>query len=223
MRGVSEVAGKDIFLSVGSPANDEQERFIAAIEERLRSEGLIPHTVGRNTFSSDAPLKTIEKLMDSCVGTVVVALERSFFTKGKEKRGGDREKDLIEVCLATPWNQIEAAMSYARGLPLLVIVQEGVRSEGLLEPGYDWYVQRAPLDINALNTKQFNGVLSSWKDKLGSPSNAGRGPTGQIVDLDNLTVGQILSAMKPMHLASVFAGLAAIASASFALGAQFFP
>ena len=45
----------------------------------LRSEGLIPHTVGRNTFSSDAPLKKITELLDGCEGAVVIALERLFF------------------------------------------------------------------------------------------------------------------------------------------------
>lgn len=162
----SELAGKDIFLSVGGTANEEQERFVSALEERLRAEGLIPNTVGRNTFSLDAPLKTVERLMDTCVGTIVVALERSYFPRGKERRGGDEEKDLGETRLATPWNQIEAAMSYSRRPPLFVLVQKGLKNEGLLEPGYDWYVQSVALNAAALSTKEFNGVLADWKDKL---------------------------------------------------------
>jgi len=64
----------NVFISVGSTANDAQESFVRSIENRLRSEGLIPHTVGRNTFSSDSPLKTATALMDSCCGVVVIAL-----------------------------------------------------------------------------------------------------------------------------------------------------
>jgi hypothetical protein len=48
----------DIFISVGAAANEEQESFIHSIEDRLRSEDLVPHTIGRNSFSCDAPLKT---------------------------------------------------------------------------------------------------------------------------------------------------------------------
>ena len=137
---------KEIFLSVGGTANDEQERFVQAVENRLRAEGLAPNTVGRNTFSVDAPLRTVEELMDRCVGTVVLALERSYFPEGMDKRGGSSEKSLANVALPTPWNHIEAAMSYSRRLPLLVIVQDGLKHEGLLEPGYDWYFQTIPLD-----------------------------------------------------------------------------
>ncbi|MGE0387674.1 MAG: hypothetical protein AB7Q97_23360 [Gammaproteobacteria bacterium] len=49
----------NIFVSVGGTATEQQEAFVRAVEDRLRSEGLIPHTVGRNAFSADAPLKTV--------------------------------------------------------------------------------------------------------------------------------------------------------------------
>ena len=79
---------RNIFVSIGATSNEQQEVFVRAVEDRLRSEGLIPHTVGRNTFSSDAPLKKITELLDGCEGAVVIALERSFFPSGIDKRGG---------------------------------------------------------------------------------------------------------------------------------------
>jgi len=103
----------NVFLSVGGTATDEQETFIRSVEDRLRSEGLIPHTVGRNTFSSDAPLKTVTELLEKCAGTIVIALERMYFESGIEKRGGPKESPLSDVKLPTPWNQIEAAMAYS--------------------------------------------------------------------------------------------------------------
>ncbi|MCU4121614.1 hypothetical protein [Variovorax sp. N23] len=96
-------------MSVGGTATEQQETFIREVEERLRSEGLVPHTVGRNTFSSDSPLKTVTELLDKCSGTVVIALERTFFASGIEKRGGPKELLLSDIRLPTPWNQIEAA------------------------------------------------------------------------------------------------------------------
>jgi len=38
-------------------------------------------------------------------------------------------------------------------------------SEGLLEKGYDWYVQWVTPDSAALNSAEFNGVLADWKHK----------------------------------------------------------
>lgn len=206
--------GLDIFVSVGGTSNDAQEAFVRAVEERLRSEGLVPHTVGRNTFSSDAPLKTVTDLLDRCVGTVVIALERLHFPAGTEKRDGPKQSPLGETCLPTSWNQIEAALSYSRGLPLLVIVADGIRSEGLLEPGYDWYVQRVALTPASLHSNEFNGVLASWKLKVASATSA-RAP---VVDPSKMTVGQLLAAVKPAQLWSVLAALAAALAGAFALG-----
>lgn len=215
------MSGKDVFLSVGGTANDRQEAFVTALEQRLRAEGLVPNTVGRNTFSSDAPLTTVERLMSACSGTIVVALERTYFPQGVQKRGGDKEQAMGETRLATPWNQIEAAMSYSRGLPLLVLVQEGIREEGLLEPGYDWYVHAVPLDVSALNSQAFNGILASWKEKLKPPGDqAAPAQDTAPVTPETLTIGQIIGAMRPAQLWSILAACGGVIAVAFALGAQ---
>lgn len=52
----------NVFLSVGSGSvgNSEQETFVQAIENRLRSEGPTPCTLGRNHSSSEAPLRLLQ-------------------------------------------------------------------------------------------------------------------------------------------------------------------
>jgi len=208
----------NVFVSVGGTATEKQELFVRAVEDRLRSEGLVPHTVGRNTFSADAPLKAVTQLLDRCSGTVVIALERSYFAAGIEKRDGPKELALGEVKLPTPWNHIEAAMSYARGLPLMVIVEAGLKSEGLLERGYDWYVQWVSVDAAALSSPEFNGVLASWKQKmLETPKRIVPSKTPS-----DLTVAELLGSLKPVQLWSVLAALAALVAGAFALGGKLF-
>jgi hypothetical protein len=158
----------NIFISVGATANQRQEDFVSALEKKLDSEDLIPNTVGRNKFSADAPLKAVMEVMDDCSGAIIVALERLYFPNGIEKRGGPKEKPLVGCKIATPWNQIEAAMAYAKGQPLFVIREQGVTSEGLLEQGYDWYVMNVELDPAVFDTPEFKGVISSWKEKVKS-------------------------------------------------------
>ena len=208
----------DVFVSVGGTATKQQESFVRAVEDRLRSEGLIPHTVGRNTFSADAPLKTIIDLMDKCSGTVVIALERVYFPTGAEKRGGPGEVPLAEIKLPTPWNQIEAAMGLSRGHPMLVIVESGIRSEGLLEHGYNWYVQRVKLEAAALNTGEFNGVLASWKQKIIQlPKKSVRDKA-----VTDFTVAELVGSLKPNQLWSLLGALAALVAGAFALGSRLF-
>jgi hypothetical protein len=212
----------NIFVSVGGTANSEQETFVCAVEDRLRSEGFVPHTVGRNTFSTDAPLKTVTTLLSTCAGTVVIALERSYFPSGTEKRGGSKESPLANVALPTPWNQIEAAMAYGRGLPLLVIVEESLKKEGLLEQGYDWYVQSVKTNPLALTTIEFNGVLASWKDKVISThkdvvNEVARQPSKSTAEL---TIGELISGMRPSQLWGMLGALGALVVGAFALGAK---
>ena len=57
-------------------------------------------------------------------------------------------------------------MDYSRGLPLMVVVEDGLRGEGLLERGYDWYVQSVTPEAQSLHSNEFNGVLASWKQKM---------------------------------------------------------
>ena len=207
----------NVFVSVGGTANEIQEQFVQAVEERLRREGLEPHTVGRNTFSAGAPLKQVTELIDKGSGSVVIALERSHFQSGLEKRGGPKETELNGVKLPTPWNQIEAALSYARGLPLLVIVETGLKSEGLLENGYDWYVQTLTIDAAELNSAEFNGVMSSWKEMMLQKPQKALLAKGT----EELTVAEIFGSLKPAQLWSVIVALGAVIAGAFALGGRF--
>jgi hypothetical protein len=211
-----------VFVSVGTTCNAEQEAFVTAIEQRLKSEGLIPCTVGRNTFSADAPLKAVTELLDKCAGAAVIAFERTYFPSGVEKRGGPRESALADVKLPTPWNQIEAAMAYSRGLPLFVIGEHGLKSDGLLERGYDWYVQWVKLEPAALTTPEFNGVLASWKQKLLDRKSARPRSGQQDVAPTELTMGQLIGGLKPGQFWSVLVALAAAMAAAFAAGAKIF-
>jgi hypothetical protein len=213
-----------IFVSVGGTATNDQEKFVCAVEDRLRSEGFIPHTVGRNTFSSDAPLKAVTELLKTCSGAVVIAFERSYFPSGISKRGGPKEAALSEVRLPTAWNQIEAAMAYSHGLPLMVIVEAGLSNAGLLERGYDWYVQEVKLETSSLASVEFNGVLASWKQKVlqrGSPVEAVAEGTGA-KSPQELTVGELIGSLKPAQLWSVLVALAALVAGAFAVGAKLF-
>lgn len=210
---------KLVFVSVGGTATPEQESFVRSIEDRLRSESLSPKTVGRNTFSADAPLKAITELMEHCSWIVVIALERSYFPSGLERRGGPRQGTLADTRLPTPWNHIEAAMAYAKHLPLLVIVEDGLKAEGLLEPGYDWYVQTLPLAEAALGSNEFNGVLADWKEKV--LAREPRGP--QALNPAELSIAELVGALKPVQLWSVAIALAGLLAGAFSLGARLLP
>jgi hypothetical protein len=156
----------NVFLSVGRTSTARQETFVSALEQLMRRNGLRPQTVGRTSFSVDQPLKHVMSLMRECSGTMIVAFERVHVERGAERRGSESEVRLADCGLPTVWNQIEAAMSYVIDLPLMVLVEHGLRSEGLLEKGYDWYVQSVDLDPKTLKGLEFRGVFDDWKSRV---------------------------------------------------------
>jgi hypothetical protein len=209
---------KKIFVSVGRTSTQEQEDFVSAIEKRLKTEGLSPFTVGRNYWTAGAPLKKVIELMKESAGVVIIALERTYFPAGVERRGHEEARDLKDVRIATPFNQVEAAMAYCYGHPLLVIVEDTLRKEGLLERGNDWYVQYVKPDSSSLTTTEFNGVLAAWKQEVLTPR------TEEVVKSnlkpDQMTVAQLVGSLKPTQLWAVVAAIAALIVGAFSLGAK---
>ena len=100
----------------------------------------------------------------------------------------------------------------------MVVVESGLKSEGLLERGNDWYVQWIKPDAAALSTTEFNGVLANWKQKLlQSPKKLTMQKTAS-----ELTVAELIGGLKPTQLWSVLGALTVLIAGAFALGGKLF-
>jgi hypothetical protein len=156
----------DIFLSVGHALTPEQERFVEAVKTLLAAHDLAPRTVPRADLALRQPLKHISDVLRACSGTIVVALKRISIVDGVELRDTGGTSQLANVSLPTVWNQIEAAMAYSMGQPLLAIVETGLRSEGVLEEDYDWYVKWLDLTPGSLAGPGFLEIFGLWKQNV---------------------------------------------------------
>lgn len=156
----------DVFLSIGRIFTKEQEIFVSAIEDYLRENKLNPRALGRTDFSSQQPLKFIEEVMRECSGTVVIAFERFHIEHATEFRTGSNERQHQNIKIPSVWNQIEAGMAYVLNHPLLVIMEKGLKADGILEFGYDWYVQHVDIDPKVLEGREFIGVFEDWKQRV---------------------------------------------------------
>ena len=212
----------DIFISVGRTFIPEQEKFVQEIEAILRANGLNPRAVGRNDFTSEQPLKFIQSLISKCSGTVIVAFERVLISAGTEKRGSADQKSLNDARIPTVWNQIEAGMAYQRGHPMLVILEDGLRQEGLLEEGYDWWVQRVPMRPDALRGPEFMGVLSDWKNRVQAFAEHMQREPQAPTDVSNRPLYEILKSLTPSQVWSLVVAIAvslsAVGTIAFKLG-----
>lgn len=219
----------DVFLSVGKTLTDDQKNFVDAVEAQLRSQSLSPRGLGRTDWTAGQPLKAIDEIMSQCCGTVVIAFERLFVEKGSERRHGsplDRQ-DLSGVQITTVWNQIEAALAHARQQPLLVLVDEGVRLDGLLERSFDWFVYVRRADTPHLNTPEFSGIVADWKRRVldCQAAKAKKAPTTGTIstDLNDLSLGQLVRGLKVTQAWALFLLLGGAFGSTFTAGHQFGP
>lgn len=196
----------NIFISVGRPLTKQHEEFVSALEDFLLANGMNPRAVGRNEFPSKNPLKFIEELMRQCDASIIIAHERVHVVEGSEKRGSPDEKPLQNQNITTAWNQIEAAMAYTIGHPLFVLVEHGCRTEGLLETGYDWYVQHIEISKDTLSSKAFVGSFMNWKnDVIKGAAERAALPTPKTQDVDKMTLAQLFSSLRLPHLFTLIA------------------
>ena len=100
--------------------------------------------------------------MRECHGAIVVAFERTYFESGIEKK----KIDLKSVRYTTPWNQIEASLAFGFGIPIIVLMEPGLREEGLLEQKFDWYVDQVNNSAAGLSDKNVRNRLMAWCRKL---------------------------------------------------------
>ncbi|MBD80486.1 MAG: hypothetical protein CL840_16335 [Crocinitomicaceae bacterium] len=203
-----------VFISKGSATTTKQREFIDGVLHTLDVSGLSPRIMFENEWSHEQPLTAIKKVIKECSGAVIIAFERTIIKEGFELKK-DGKEDLANTTLPTPWNQIEAAMAYSYGLPLLVIAENGLKSEGLIEQGYDWNVYWTELSVEAAKSESFKGFLNSWKKSVVEFHSR---PSKELSDPGKLTVAQLLRVMNIPQLWSLFAAIVSllIAVATFA-------
>jgi hypothetical protein len=128
-----------VFLSYPKPCLKEQESFIDRLCTYLDTRGMAPRTLGVTDYDMDAPLKAVRRLMLESNGLITIALRRLFVEKGTENYGATlataEGRSLDATWLTSPWAHIEPAMGYQMGLPILILREDGVRPDGMLEPG----------------------------------------------------------------------------------------
>jgi hypothetical protein len=156
------MAKKHVFISIGTPCAPPQADFLDALMKLLRACDIEPRVANKTDFFTANPLKEISRIMRECDGAIVVAYERTYFDAGIEKRQSANPTQLTSVSFPTPWNQIEAAMAVALGLPIIVMVEIGLRQEGLLEDGFDWYIERLKISGDAFADKAVRSRIAAW-------------------------------------------------------------
>ncbi len=156
-----------IFLSYPKPFNNNQEDFINQIRIYLKKRGFEPRTLGVTDYDMEEPLVAIRRIMLESNGMLTVAFKRAIIEKGKGKPGsGASEYEIKDQWITSPWAQIEPAMAFQIGIPVLILRERGVIADGMLEKGVlGVYLPEFDLEakVNYLDTDEWNQIIGVWE------------------------------------------------------------
>jgi len=175
--------GISVFLSYPKPHTTSQGRFVALLREYLEGRGLSPRTLGVTDYDMDAPLTAIRRLMLESNGLITIAFRRIFVEKGMSRFQSDlpgvEGSSVGGKWFTSPWSQIEPAMAYQLGIPVLLLREKGVLEEGILERGVVglYMPEFDPEDGNYFASPEWNGMIGRWEGYVrGVVSAKGRPP-----------------------------------------------
>lgn len=123
-----------VFVSRPSVLTDWQSVFSEAVMHELDRGGLEARTVGVSDYPLETPLAEVYQLARHCSGGLILGFEQVRITEGVSKPGTRVEAPIAGAQLPTPWNQIEAGILFAIGVPLLVVKQDLVTG-GIFDVG----------------------------------------------------------------------------------------
>lgn len=155
-----------VFLSHPSRLNEIQQQFVDEIIRQIRNELLFPRTLPETEQYPETPLTNIRRMILSSYGMVALNL--------RQRRVNLIENNLKQplsgsVWEGSPFAQIEPAMAYQYGLPLLLIRETGVEQNGIWSFGIapvlilEWD-STVPNPIEAFfRRNDWKSILQNWE------------------------------------------------------------
>ena len=156
----------NIYVSIGTPTNREQEIFLKNLLEHLTAKKLNPIVYGVNKFSNQAPLPSILKIISESSGIIVVAYEKYFVEKGVELRAEDQKLPLDGKYLSTSWNHIESSMAFSKGIPSLVMIGKNIHPSGMLEFSSANHIFTFDVKEDIRTHSKVNLALEPWIEEV---------------------------------------------------------
>ena len=153
----------DVFLSRPTWIPDKFKNGLDIFLTKLNDLKLNPRTLGTTDYPTKSPLDEVIKIMKECRGAVILGYPQIEMSSGKVKN----DEINTPIFLPTEWNQIEAGLAYASGLPLLVIHHIGV-CRGIFDRGSlnSFIFSKDFEDPTWSIQDDLSGAILSWRNDI---------------------------------------------------------
>lgn len=155
-----------VFVSMPSALSEAQDAPQRLILGELGHNNIEARTLGLTDYPTRFPLREVLTLAKHCSGGLILGFTQFDATSGTWKKDTPFKKILAEKSTAlfpTPWNQLEAGILFALGIPLLVFRESEV-SGGVFDSGVtDLFVHKMPRWNAEYNErKALRAIFQKW-------------------------------------------------------------
>jgi hypothetical protein len=156
-----------VFVSRASILTSDQQFACDQILELVRSLELEPLSLGQSDYPIDAPLGEVVALARHCAGGLILGFSQMLIETATVRPETQDVHTVVGVKQATPWNQLEAGVLYALGLPLLVFREAGIEG-GVFDLGStDLYLHGLSIPWNSeRDDPRTREVLRRWEHRV---------------------------------------------------------
>lgn len=121
-----------VFLSRPGTLSALQRDLVSELTKFLASEGIDIVTVGREDYPGFGAISEVRRVISGCSGAVILGFRQLEIRDGAWRTGTEEAKNVEGIALPSAWNHVEAGMAAMAGLPILMVVEQGV-VEGIFE------------------------------------------------------------------------------------------
>jgi hypothetical protein len=147
-----------VFLSHPSRLNSIQQEFVDTIIRQIRKALLFPRTLPISEQYPETPLTNIRRMILSSYGMISLNLQQRQVKVLQNNLGEPQDQTVWE---GSPFAQIEPAMAFQYGLPILLIRETGVEQTGVWSFGIGPFLI---LEWNSSEPLEDFFTSNSWRE-----------------------------------------------------------
>lgn len=169
-----------IFLSRPNPFTNEQAYFLDKLIQKMSVTMLENITLEAQDYNPYESLTCLSELIKRCYGMIIVAFGQYYIEEGTSKKGAitqenffdSYENSINQLWVTSPFCHIEGAIAFGNHLPILILEQYNLKTEGMLKTG-DHAIHGPKFEIKNINQIEsyfsepsFINSFNIWYDKV---------------------------------------------------------
>ena len=164
---MAEPKGK-VFFSMPGCLGKREEALTKAYKTVLESQGYDVVYYQKDDYPKFGQLTKIKESIKTSSAMIAFGFRQTNIMAGAAFPGTLKQSPIKDKWLHTPWNEVEVGMALMRGLPVLLVKDEGIDSGIFDSKLSESFVASIPVDYDSRKITVNKG-FARWQSQIGAP------------------------------------------------------